>query len=356
MFEENNNYFDKTEQKDESQAPQVEIPAEPINPYCHIPETYRKKREIRRTAAVIGIPSLCLCLVGYLWSFVYLFFTVRIAGMTTYDAVKFSQNPAVQQILQIFISCFMFLLPFTIAAKCTGVRIDQTIKFEKPKEKTFLPFLLFGIGFCSFANIALNYASSIFQNFGIEYNVDYGENPSGFFGFLLTLISTAIVPALVEEFACRGIVLGLLKKYGEGFAIITSSIVFGIMHGNFEQIPFAIMVGLILGYIYVKTGSIWTSVIVHCVNNTVSVIFSYLANTMTVNMQNILYLLYIVISLLAAIIGVLLSAENSNENFSLKKQEDIITTKEKYKSFFTSWSIIIFIILNFIESLTYFIN
>lgn len=354
MLEENNN-FNSQSQFEETRTPQGEIPAAPSNPYDFIPEEYRKKKDIRRLALVVGIPVICLSVIGFVWSFVYLFFTTKIFGMQLDDAIKLSQNPAMQQILQIILSCLMFLVPFTIAAKCVGVRIDQTIKFGKAKRGTGIPFFLFGIGFCSFANIAMNYASSIFSSFGIDYDVDFGDNPQGVFGFLLTFIATAIVPALVEEFACRGIVLGLLKKYGEGFAIIASSIVFGIMHGNFEQIPFAVMVGLILGYIYVKTGSIWISVSVHCVNNAISVIFTYLANVTTVNMQNLLYLVYLVISLIAAILGILLLAKNSDENYSLKKQEDVITEKQKYTWFFTSWAIILFVILNLIESLSYFI-
>lgn len=351
MLEENNN-FELNQNYNE--APQPEISVAPQNPYGYIPESYRKKRDIRRLALVIGIPCLCLSAIGFLWTYVYLFFTIGIAGMSYNEAAELSQNPAMQQILQIILSCLMFLVPFTIAAKCAGVRIDNTIQFKMAKKGTGLPFLLFGVGFCSFANIAMNYASSIFQSFGIDYDVDFGENPSGIFGFLLTFIATAIVPALVEEFACRGIVLGLLKKYGEGFAIITSSIVFGIMHGNFEQIPFAVLVGLILGYIYVKTGSIWISVAVHGINNAISVIFSYLENVMTVNMQNLLYMVYLIISMLAAIFGVFLLAKNSDENYSLKKQDDVITTKQKYTWFFTSWAIIVFTVLNLIEALSYF--
>lgn len=354
MLEENNNFNTQSELV-ENHTPQQEISVAYENPYNFIPEEYRKKRDIRRLALTVGIPALCLSAIGFLWSFVYLFFTVRVAGMSYTDAIELSQNPAVQQILQIVLSCLMFLVPFTIAAKCAGVRIDNTIQFGKARQGTALPFLLFGIGFCSFANIAMSYSSAIFEGFGIEYNVDFGENPSGIFGFLLTFIATAIVPALVEEFACRGIVLGLLKKYGEGFAIITSSIVFGIMHGNFEQIPFAVMVGLILGYIYVKTGSIWVSVAVHGINNAVSVIFSYLENIMTVNMQNLLYLLYLIVSMLAAIFGVLLLLKNKKENYELEKQEDIITSKQKYTWFFTSWAIILFIVFNLIESLAYFV-
>ncbi|MBQ8739992.1 MAG: CPBP family intramembrane metalloprotease [Clostridia bacterium] len=352
MLEENNNFEIN---QNENQATIQETTMAYENPYSFIPEEYRKKKDIRRLALIVGIPALSLSVIGYLWSFVYLFFTVKIAGMSYNEAVELSQNPAVQQILQIIISCFMFLVPFTIAAKCVGIRIDNTIQFGRARKGTALPFLLFGIGFCSFANLAMSYSSALFEGFGINYDVPDSANPSGIFGFLLTFISTAIVPALVEEFACRGIVLGLLKKYGEGFAIITSSILFGIMHGNFEQIPFAVMVGLILGYIYVKTNSIWICVAVHGANNAVSVIFSYLENIMTVNMQNLLYIVYLIISMLSAIFGVLLLAKKQKESYDLEKQEDIIKSKQKYTWFFTSWVIILFIIFNILESMTYFL-
>lgn len=325
------------------------------SPYRFIPEEYREKKDIRRIALGIGIPCLCLSAITFVWSFAYLFFTTTVAGMSYSEAIELSQNPAMQQIMQIILSCIMFLVPFTIAVKAMGMRIDRLIKFGKAKKGTFLPFLFFGIGFCSFANIAMSYADSIFQSFGIDYEVDFGDNPEGFLGFLLSFIATAIVPALVEEFACRGIVLGLLKKYGEGFAIITSAIVFGIMHGNFEQIPFAVMVGLILGYIYVKTESIWVCVAVHCANNAVSVIFTYLENLVTANMQNLLYMVYLIVSMLAAVVGIYLLSRGGNENYSLKKAETVTTTKKKYTYFFTSWAIIAFIIFNLLESLTYFI-
>ncbi len=352
MLEENNN-IDINEEN--TQQPQDQIPNAPYNPYINIPEEYKRKKEIRTLGAVVGIPALCLSAISFLWSFAYLFITTKVAGMTTTQAIELSQNPAMQQILQIILSSLMFLLPFSIAAKCTGIRIDQLVQFSRAKKGTFLPFLLFGVGFCSFTNVAMSYAEGIFQGFGIDYEVDFGDNPRGFFGFLLSFIATAIVPALVEEFACRGIVLGLLKKYGEGFAIVTSSIVFGIMHGNFEQIPFAIFVGLILGYIYVKTGSIWPCVAVHCINNAISVIFTYLENVMSVNMQNVIYMVYIAITLLAAVIGVLLISKKANQKYTLEKQEDIITEKEKYTSFFTSWVIILFVAINIIESLKYFV-
>ena len=163
------------------------------------------------------------------------------------------------------------------------------------------------------------------------------------------------MPALVEEFACRGVVLGMLRKYGETFALVASSIVFGVMHGNFDQMPFAIMVGLILGYSYIKTGSIWVSVAVHCANNAISVIFSYLGDILGTNMQNLLYYVYLMASMLAAIAGVCILAKKHDENiYSLQKSETAATEKQKYSWFFTSWIIIVFLALNFVDSLKYF--
>lgn len=315
-----------------------------------------EKKSVRRTAVAVGIPCVCLSLITYIWSAIYLFITVKIIKMSSSDAVALANNPAVQQVLQIALSVFMFLVPFPIAARCAGYRVDSLVSTKKPIDNTALPFYLFGIGFCSFANLAMSFCSSFFEGIGIKYNVDYGDNPSGVFGFLLTFTATAIVPALVEEFACRGIVLGMLKKHGEVFAIIVSSVVFGVMHGNLDQTPFAVMVGLILGYIYVKTGSLWVSVAVHCTNNAISVIFSYLNGAVSTNTQNLLYALYLAASMLAAVFGVyLLSKKHSVDFYGLEQSEEQSFGKKKYAWFFTSFVIIIFLVLNIIQSLTYFV-
>lgn len=381
MFDENNNII--PEQNDYEQPPMPEVSPQanqgyygqpygtnyngqnmgytPYQPnYMPVPpppptEAELTRKGIRRAALGVGIPSLCLSLIGVIWSFVYLFITTKVFKMTQNDAIELTQNPAVQQILQIVLSCLMFLLPFGVAAKCMGLRIDKTVQFKKAKQGTFLPFVFFGIGFCAFANIAMSYVSSFFDSFGVDYEVDFGDNPKGIFGFLLSFIATAIVPALVEEFACRGIILGMLKRFGEGFAIVTSALVFGIMHGNFEQIPFAIMVGLILGYIYVKTDSIWPCVAVHFANNAISVIFSYLGDALSVNLQNVLYLVYLMGAMVLAIVGVLLLAKGGKEDYALTPTDTSqVTTKQKYVWFLTAPAIIIFFAFNIFEALSYF--
>lgn len=313
-----------------------------------------EKKDIKKKATTIGVPSLILMAIGSLWSSVF-FFVASKLGFGYEEALSFASTAVMGQVFQIILSILMFTVPFIAAVKIAGYNVGEIGYFGKPREKTALPYFLFGVGFCAFANISIAYASAIFEGFGIEYEVDFGDEPRGFFGFLLTVIATAVVPALVEEFACRGIMIGLLKKYGEAFAVIATAILFGVMHGNFEQIPFAFLVGLVLGFVYVKTRSIWVCVGVHFINNFISVLFSYMPQNMDMGIQNVLYTVYLIAAMLVAVVGVVLISSKQGESFELEKSDTASSEKEKYKWFFTNVLIIIFIVLNLIEAVGYFL-
>ena len=88
----------------------------------------------------------------------------------------------------------------------------------------------------------------------------------------MAFISIAIVPALCEEFLFRGCVLSNLLPYGKYTAIIASAILFSVMHGNFAQFFYTFIAGLVLGLVYVETGSIWPCTFIHLFNNFYSII------------------------------------------------------------------------------------
>ena len=91
----------------------------------------------------------------------------------------------------------------------------------------------------------------------------------------IVLISVSVFAPFFEEWLCRGIILrGLLKKMKPGWAIVISALVFGLIHMNLRQAIPAFIIGAILGYVYYKTGSLKLTMLMHCVNNTMSVIIS----------------------------------------------------------------------------------
>jgi CAAX amino terminal protease family. len=81
-------------------------------------------------------------------------------------------------------------------------------------------------------------------------------------------VYVVILAPVVEELMIRGILLNRLR-YALPFyaANLIQAAVFGIYHGNVIQGLYAFGIGLILGYIYEKTGTLWASVFVHMLIN-----------------------------------------------------------------------------------------
>ncbi len=123
---------------------------------------------------------------------------------------------------------------------------------------------------------------------------------------VLLFMSIAIVPAFCEEFFFRGVILSSLLPYGKGIAIGASAILFGLMHQNPYQLLYATVAGVVLGYVYVKTKSIWCSTILHFINNAISVLQTVLVSNMDYQAANaILTVAFIVLMVSGAVCFVL---------------------------------------------------
>lgn len=88
----------------------------------------------------------------------------------------------------------------------------------------------------------------------------------------LGILCIAILGPVIEELIFRGaITQALLKKYSPAWAIVISALVFGLFHINPAQIVSATLIGLLLAWIYYKTASLVPCILIHILNNTLSV-------------------------------------------------------------------------------------
>lgn len=157
---------------------------------------------------------------------------------------------------------------------------------------------------------------------------------------ILNIIAISIIPALSEEFAFRGIILSRLRKYGDGFAVFISALLFGLLHGNIVQIPFAFIVGLGLAFVTIKTSSIVPAIITHFLNNLSSVIISIIEENKLMN-EEIADGFYYMFLIIVFILAVFISYKLSQKNFFNLKKYTFIPFKERVKTVFTSSGIIV---------------
>lgn len=166
-------------------------------------------------------------------------------------AQKINKNPVSYK--QVCIDVGWRKLPFTNIMKC---------------------FVL-GICLYLFNIFVASLFGGILQYFGYQY--PNNENTfSGVSGLLISLILTAVLPGICEEFLHRGVLLnGMAKHFGVRKALLWSSLLFGLMHMNAGQFFYATILGWFMGVIALSTGSLWGSIIVHFTNNALSTYFGY---------------------------------------------------------------------------------
>ena len=128
---------------------------------------------------------------------------------------------------------------------------------------------------------------------------------------------------------------------------------FGLMHSNFEQIPFAFLVGIVLGFITVKSGSIWLAVLVHGFNNFISVLYTYILSGIPPIYQNLSYTLFLILCLFIGLFAIT-KLYNKGNCLCLDKKDAKLALSQRIKTFFTSIPVIIYIAICLLQSLTYF--
>lgn len=91
--------------------------------------------------------------------------------------------------------------------------------------------------------------------------------------FLLMIFLTAILPGVCEEFANRGGFLTVLRSsHSKGYTIILVGIAFGLFHQNIVQLIYTAVIGALMAYLTLTTGSVLPAVTLHFCNNFIAVI------------------------------------------------------------------------------------
>ncbi|MBB6216459.1 hypothetical protein HNQ80_002561 [Anaerosolibacter carboniphilus] len=181
----------------------------------------------------------------------------------------FNSNPNSMTFLQLAEELFVFLIVLLYLNRYAKKRFSQGITLGgKPSLKTCLYILLLMVGYNLFIdNTLMQLLKDIPPD---EYLIDYFEELS--VSPIVLILLVVITGPIYEEILYRGIIMkGLLLRNKPWVAVVTSSIIFGLIHLNIHQGLNAFIIGLIFGFIYLKTDSLIPSIVMHIFNNFIAV-------------------------------------------------------------------------------------
>lgn len=212
---------------------------------------------------------------------------------------------------------------------------------------------LSAVGICMLANVITSFLLAFLSEFGVEAEAAPKTMESSLISFALNLFVMAVLPAILEEMVFRGCILRLLRSYGDLYAVMISALLFGLMHGNLRQIPFAMIVGIVLGWLYVVTNNLWIPILVHFTNNAISVVTEYLSLSLTVEESNALYVTVIFRLIGVGVIATALLFGCFWRRLKLKKNSVGLSFGNRTLSLFTApalmGAVILFILLMVLE-------
>ena len=318
----------------------------PVTPYYSNEES----QSIKKTSNFLGL-GIILSLIFAAFTGVIL--TIIKTFLSLYgNTNEFTEDRYINYYLtHSIVAIIASVLPFYISSSLMKSKISDLIQFKTFDKKFGLACIGIGMMTCVYGNFVANSLMSNLNSIGLYPHTPRIPYNSNIVSTIMFIISLSIIPPLVEEFAYRGIILGSLRQYGDGFAILVSSALFGLMHANFAQTPFTFIIGLILGFLTVRLNSILPAIIIHFLNN-FSVAISIIFEENLKNYSQALTLNLFSLSLILIGILCLIYILNKDKNFfSIQRSTSALNLKQKFKAFSSSATMIIALVLIAIHTL-----
>ena len=237
-------------------------------------------KEIRRLSNFSSLPVLIFVL------FMQLSASAIQIGVSLLE--RFAHIALPEQLVYMIMYIFVYPIGGSLAAlifyktrkRETGLRLSQTFCRPQMNAGWIIKYMIITWGLSLLMSIITNIILQILKsllhlNF-TDISFDFGD---GIGGFIVSFVSLSIFAPIFEEIIFRSAVYRHTEIMGQSFAVVFSAIVFALMHGNLEQLPYTFVMGLGFAYLFAKTRSLLIPMLLHFLTNTTTVIFTSIIGT-----------------------------------------------------------------------------
>ncbi|MBQ3502631.1 MAG: CPBP family intramembrane metalloprotease [Clostridia bacterium] len=310
-----------------------------------------EKRNLNvKDAGIAFVMSFVVAQTTAIVGMVIIQFILQACGLSSIKIESFFDT-ALGYLVQAICMNIGFILVFIWYFK----RMYKSQLFSKPDSKSYKYLaicIIIGVSSLFLLSGVVNYFQLFVDKLGfksatLSYELDSPGN------YIISLVSLALIPAICEELIFRGIIVNGLKSKGSSFAIILSSAMFAIFHFSPAQLIYPFCFGLILSIIYLRTHNIIFPIILHFINNALSLSIQYFSNSSGVFTHSASILIYSLVTLLIWICIIIWlfknfkqhEVESCHESEVIESPNTTSKSVEKSNLWFLNGSIIIMLCL-----------
>ena len=183
-------------------------------------------------------------------------------------------NFELDMVPNILVSEALIIVPTLVMLLASKDNVKEVLSIRKMKLSTVFGVIAFTLAASPLITLT-NLASQLFVDNTVA------SNSQQFLSLhpLLLVFFVGILAPLCEEVVFRGAILGGMKKDGNIFkAILASGFLFGLLHMNINQASYALVIGILLGFLLEATGSIFSSILFHVLVNSTNVVMMVISD------------------------------------------------------------------------------
>ncbi len=230
-----------------------------------------RNREIRRISS-----SVSLTLIVYF----ILYTALNVGIQLVLDILSHNRIIPDAGILNLIVYSLLYLIIVPISLLCfyklfgrkSGYRFSDCLKKPERSVGWVAKWIIISLGLIYIANMLSSLFFALLQNStGYELTSKELQVGDSILGVIPSIIAVSVLAPIFEEIFFRGTLCRGIEPMGQWFAAITSGLVFGLWHLNYSQLVPAAAMGTIASLLYLKTRSVYPSIIVHFLVNSFSV-------------------------------------------------------------------------------------
>ncbi|MEG2295123.1 MAG: type II CAAX endopeptidase family protein, partial [Oscillospiraceae bacterium] len=213
-------------------------------------------KEFKRIANLGGMALIFrILLVGFVFSILIFFIGMTVSFISlqnplqemTLNIEQIIKTPTIIYTINIITMMIANTIPFILLLKSSKIKTKSLFNTSYISGK----LVVAGAVVCLGLNFIVSMGTNLFfillkQVFHLQPQVpSFTPQTTSVIEFVAFFTFVCIVAPFTEEFIFRGVLLATLRKYGDLFAIVITSILFSLVHGNLGQIPSALIIGFV---------------------------------------------------------------------------------------------------------------